>query len=169
MRLVDKIWDILGRKTKTQEIPQDDVSQNVVTAEPCEPEQPQDPYDKDSLLFILSTRDYAWFKRNDEKKVILVNPKTFVNHVNGMALVSLWRGTGHAEWEALLAYLFIKHLEEADEQNLSEVDVSDMFNTDLKASKNREMTAEQVREHLAKHFEVVEELPEEVRVRFKVA
>ena len=125
-----------------------------------------DPYNEKFLLTILSSNDYAMYNI-PHKKVVLCNPQDA--KITGIGLLSIWRGTGHVEWEALLAYLFIQHLKKAENHNLREVEITDMFSYDLNASKNRKMTAEQVNKFLSKNFEVVEETAEEVRVQFKYA
>lgn len=113
--------------------------------------------------------DYGWEKPDENhKKVILVNPDDCREKINGMGLISIWRGTGHSEWEALLAKWFIEAVKTAIENGEKEADITHMFNRDFLASKNRVFTKEQVYDHLIKWFSIVKDSDEELKVRFRI-
>lgn len=125
-----------------------------------------DPYHESFPLYILqNSKDYGW-KKVPYKHVILTNPKELIGRVSGEGLMAQWHGTGHAEWEAILALIFIQYVREAEKNDLDEIDITDLFSHDLKASNNRKMSADDVRKHISKSFKVVEETQDLIRVSF---
>ena len=126
-------------------------------------------YGLTGLSIFLNGRDWGWEKPDENhKKVILVNPDDCREKINGMGLISIWRGTGHSEWEALLAKWFIEAVKTAIENGEKEADITHMFNRDFLASKNRVFTKEQVYDHLIKWFSIVKDSDEELKVRFRI-
>ena len=129
-------------------------------------EDKEDPYNEFFPLYILhNSKDYVW-EEVPYKHVILANPQELIGRVNGNNLMALWQGTGHSEWEAILALIFIQSIKKAEKKNLEEVDISVLFNHNLKASNNRQMSAEQVRKHISRSFKVEKETSDLVRVSF---
>ena len=111
--------------------------------------QPTFNYGVDMAGIYLRSNDFGWETDETAKKVILVNPLQCKEKVNFMGLVSAWRGTGHAEWEALLAYWFLTPVIEAIEKDEEEADISNCFNKELQSSKGK-MSKEQVFAHIIK-------------------
>lgn len=67
-----------------------------------------------SVAIGLSSNDYGWSEPVDlNKHYILRDIDAYKEKVTVMGLVSAWRGTGHSEWEFLLAGIFISNLLEA--------------------------------------------------------
>lgn len=101
-----------------------------------------------------------------QKDVILTNPRDLKDNVTVMGLALAWHGTGHMDWEIILAGWFVNAVVKAIEDGDDEVDITYMFNQDLLASNGRVLKKEQIYNHLIKWFDVVKETPEEVRLRF---
>ena len=178
MRVPTKLMELFKKAPSTKASVYGAVSDNMSSAEAPKTvdsdesnsrmEDEDDPYRKLYPLRMLHrTKDYAW-EEVPYKKVILTNPQELIGRVNCVNLMSLWCGTGHGEWEAMLALIFIQSIEKAEANDLEEVDISSLFNHNLKASNNRNLPAEDVRQHLSKSFQVVEETPDLIRVRFIV-
>ena len=126
-------------------------------------------YGLNELSILLASNDYGWTEPDENhKKVILINPLDCKEKISLMGMVSIWRGTGHSEWEALLSGWFIKAVMDAIEQNVNEADITHMFNRDFLASNDLIFTQDQVYNHLIKWFDIVEETDEELRVRIHI-
>ena len=174
MRILTKLRGLFKKAPSTKVSVADNMSfaqaQNMVNVDSFESnhqmEDKNDPYHEFFPLFILqNSKDYAW-KEVPYKHVILTNPKELIGHVSGEDLMARWHGTGHAEWEAILALIFIHSVKEAEKNDLDEIDITDIFSHDFQASNNRKMSAEDVRKHISKSFKVVEETPDLIRVSF---
>ena len=129
------------------------------------------PYDYglSGLELFLSTHDYGWSVPDpSHKKVILVNPLDCKEKISLMGLVSAWRGTGHSEWEAILAHMFILSVLNAIESGENEADITLLFNRDFTASKDRVFTKEQVYNHLIGWFDIVEETDEVLKLKIRI-
>ena len=124
-------------------------------------------YGLDDIGIILLGQDYGW-NIKPFKKVTLVNPKDCENKIDLMGLVAIWRGTGHSEWESLLAYWFIKAVLEALNNGEDEADISMMFDRDFTASNDRIFTQEEVHKHILPWFETVSDTEEELKLKFKI-
>lgn len=156
--------------TKTDKISQtnDNVSP-YPTINPTDDDY-EDLYDESHMMMILKmSNDYAWKILVPKEKFILVNPQELFNYVTANKLMANWSGTGHIEWEALLAYLFINFLKEAELKDLNEIDISPLFYIEMYASGNRKMTAEQVRNLIMPSFKVLKKTSEFIYVWFITA
>ncbi len=126
-------------------------------------------YGLNSLNVLLATGDYGWsIPYKNVKRVILTNPKELKNKITLTGLISAWRGMGHAEWEAILADWLIMAVIYADERNLNEADITNMFNRDFYATESRVITKENVFKHLMKTFDIHEETEDYIKVRFRI-
>lgn len=131
----------------------------------------QAPYDYglDALGIFLMGNDYGWkIHKENQRKVILTNPLDCKEKISLMGLTSVWRGTGHSEWEALLSWCFIKAVVDAIEHNKTEADITNLFNRDFLASGNRVFTQEQVYSHLIKWFDIIEETDDTLKLKFHI-
>lgn len=129
------------------------------------------PYDYElgALRFLLMSGNFSWKTREDEtKKVILVNPKDCEEKISLTSMMAVWRGTGHSEWEAILAGLFVSAVVEALSKDEEEADITNVFNRDYKAAGGRLFTKEQVYDHLIKWFDIVEESETTLRVKLRI-
>lgn len=124
-------------------------------------------YGLDDIGIILLGQDYGW-NIKPFKKVTLVNPKDCENKIDLMGLVAIWRGTGHSEWESLLAYWFIDAVLKALRNCEDEADISMMFNRDFTASNGRIFKQEEVHKHILPWFETVSDTEDELKLKFKI-
>lgn len=124
-------------------------------------------YGLDNIGIILWEQDYGW-NIKPFKKVTLVNPKDCENKIDLMGLVAIWRGTGHSEWEFLLAYWFIDAVLKALRSCEDEADISMMFDRDFTASNDRIFTQEEVHKHILPWFETVSDTEDELKLKFKI-
>ena len=146
------------------------MSNNGRTATAARKEEVKVPgtYGTDLVYFLLKSGDYGWnMPDKNHKKVLLVNPKDCERKITLMGLVKAWRGTGHSEWEAILANWFIVAVVTAIDED-TEADLTNMFNRDFLASRDRVFTKQQVFDHLIKWFEIVSEDDETLELRFKI-
>lgn len=117
--------------------------------------------ERNALNFALSNRDYGWEPYVEIKKFILTNPEE-AQKVQYMAWVSAFRGTGHAEWEFLMAAWMINAIRESLETG-DECNISRVFNTEFLASPRNEgedyrrLKPEAVYKHIIKYFTIEEE------------
>lgn len=118
------------------------------------------------LPIVLRSGDYYWSERISHKKVILCNPKD-CDKLTIWTVVSAWGGTGHLEWDFLLAGWFINAIQTALEAE-TEADISMLFCRDLFARNDKVYTSEQVYEHLLPSFEIIEENEKELRLNLKI-
>lgn len=118
-------------------------------------EKPFD-YGLDMIGLAIYTGDYGWDDK-PFKKVTLVNPKDCENKINLIGMMSRWRGTGHGEWEALLAWWFVDAVVNALKSESDEADISALFDRDLLARNNRVFTQEQIYAHIIPSFEIVKD------------
>lgn len=130
--------------------------------------------DKVILKMALGSNDYGWDERTEPKKrVILTNPEA-VKDTRLMSYVSAFKGTGHAEWEFLMAEFMIEAVGEALDTG-KECDITVLFNTDFLAGarKNggysRRFTKDQVYKHIIKCFTIQEESAELLKLSINVA
>ncbi len=123
-----------------------------------------------SVAIGLSSNDYGWSEPVElPKHYILRDIDAYKEKVTVMGLVSAWRGTGHSEWEFLLAGIFISNLLEAWGEGKKEVDITTLFDRDLLATNNRVFTKEQVKEHIIKVFTIEDEDTDNIYLRLNVA
>ena len=80
-------------------------------------EEPVSDYGFEELDRALSSRDYGWSVSKGFKKVTLVNPKDCKHIITIRGVMNAWKGTGHREWEAILAGWFVQAVKEAIEDN----------------------------------------------------
>lgn len=128
----------------------------------------QHGYGLDMMNVALWGNDYGWTEPKPFRKVVLVNPKDCENKIDLMTMMSAWRDTGHAEWEALISYFFIKAVVDALNSGSDEADITTMFTHDLLASRNRVFTQQQIYDHVISWFDIIEENDEEVKVKFRI-
>ena len=158
-----KLWNRLFGKKVKEERP------NLASQE--EKELAPVPYDYglDKVELFLISKDYGWSEPDkNHKKVILTNALDCKGKICFSGMVSAWLGTGHVEWEALLASWFVEAVVKAIEENVNEADITNLFNRDFWAYGNRFFTQDQVYNHLIKWFDVVEEDQEVVKLKFHI-
>ena len=118
-----------------------------------------------ALGLIMWKGDFGCSEVKPMKKVILTNPKDFVKKgLSFMDVVSAWCDTGHAEWEAMLAAVFIADVDAAIKAN-TEADITNLFMRDFYASGGRVLTQRQIFDHIIKNFEIQAETPDALYVR----
>ena len=130
----------------------------------------QKPYDYglDSLSFCLWTDDYGWNIDQEYKKVFLTNPHECKEKISVTMLISAWRGTGHSEWEFLMAGWFVKAVVEAIEKGYPEAEITPIFNRDFLASRGRVFTKEQVYNHIIRFFDIVEDTDDVLKLKLHI-
>ena len=120
-------------------------------------------------LDIILNNDYGWKELEmTHRKVMLVNPAECQEKVTIYGLISAWRGTGHAEWEALLVMCFFDAVTSACEKGEAEADITCLFNGDFYASGGRIFTSKDVFNHLIVWFDIVEERKDILKLRFRI-
>ena len=138
------------------------VAQNAMAARATETTEENDilaRYEKDKIFvdLKLSSKDYGWSNPDESVKVLLVNPATCADSsvFTTWNLMSMLHGTGHSEWEAIIADMLMlavcewyKNGAKADEP----ADISRLFNRDFLASGNRMFTKDMVSTHLNRIF-----------------
>ena len=135
----------------------------------CEEDMKLYDYELGALRFLLMGGNFAWETREDEtKKVILVNPKACDEKITLSSMMAAWRGTGHTEWEAILAGLFVNAVVEALSKDEEEADITNLFNRDYKAAGGRRFTKEQVYDHLINWFDIVEETETTLKLKLRI-
>ncbi|MFR2534537.1 MAG: hypothetical protein ACLTEH_03335 [Clostridia bacterium] len=126
-------------------------------------------YGLDMLVFVLlRSENYGWSDPKPFKKVTLVNAKDCENKISLMGLVSAWSGTGHSEWEFLLAGLFLCAVLDALENESNEADISMLFDHDLLARDGRMFTQEQIYAHLIPWFEIIKDTDDALNLKLKI-
>jgi len=134
-------------------------------------EETPKPFDY-GLSFLnigLASKDYGWTDPEVlPKRFILVDIENYREKVSVRGLASAWRGTGHSEWEFLLAGIFVSELLDAYDAGEHQVDITKMFDRDFLARNDRKFSKEQVREHILPWFEVTE-VEDAFYLRLKVA
>ena len=118
------------------------------------------------LEFGLRSGDYGQNIRGF-KKVTLTNVSKCKNTISVLGLVTTWKGTGHVEWEYLLAGWFIISVIETLENQKEEADITCLFDRDLIASNGKVFTKEQIYDHLIDWFDIESETDDEIRVSLK--
>ena len=103
---------------------------------------------------------------NNPRRVVIVNPKDAIN-LKLMDYANALQGTGHSEWEYMLAFLLVNSIREAATVG-NEADISRMFDRSYTASGKKKMTAEQILDHCMKIFTVVEDNSEVLKLKIKV-
>ena len=115
------------------------------------------------LNFEMMSHDINFEDINENpRRVVIINPKDAIN------LATALQGTGHSEWEYMLAFLLVNSVRKAAAVD-DEADISKMFDRSYTtASGKKKMTADQILDHCMKIFTVVEESPEVLKLRIKV-
>lgn len=119
------------------------------------------------LAFVLLKNPFGWKETPSTKKVILANPES-LKKTRLFDCASSFKGTGHAEWEYILAGWLIsaagKSIETGDE-----CDISQLFNTTLLASNDAYFTPKQIYNHLIHFFTIQEETKDVLKLVINVA
>jgi len=127
-------------------------------------------YGMNMLGIALNSGDYGWTDPVElPKKYILTDLECYKEKVSVFGLSSCWRETGHAEWEYLLAGIFVGSLLEAWENGAEVLDITKLFNRDLTAKNNRVFTKEQVTAHILPFFTKVTEDDSNIYLKLNVA
>ena len=123
----------------------------------------------DLYAVILLIGDYDLSEPDKtHKKVILVNPQECYRKIWLTRLAREWRGTGHFEWEVILAGCFIQLVIDAVENNCSEVEITKLFNRDFYASHYRVFTKRRIYNHIINSFDIIENTTEILKLRFRI-
>lgn len=110
-------------------------------------------YGMSMVDIALITQDFGWTDAVKlPKQYILVDIERYKEKVTVLGLASCWSGTGHAEWEYLLAGMLVGSLLDAWDNDETELDITSLFDRDLLASGDRVFTKEQVTEHIMPSF-----------------
>lgn len=138
------------------------VTQNAMARRATETTEENDVlarYEKDKIFvnLKLSSKDYGWSDPDESVKVMLVNPASCADNSRFTTwnLMSMLCGTGHSEWEAIMADMLMFAICEWYKKgaNVDEpADISMMFNRDFLASGGRKFTMDQVKEYLKRIF-----------------
>lgn len=123
-------------------------------------------YGMDFLKLNIDDEDMSWICK-PYKKVILTN----VKECKGITLEEVanrFKGLRKTEWEHLLSFQFMSILIEALEKNKNEADITKIFSIEICGSQDQLCTQENIRRHLLKIFEVVNETSECLRLKFKL-
>ena len=112
--------------------------------------------------------DYGWSPQKPFRKVILTNVEDCRENISVWGCVSAWRGTGHSEWEFILAINFVNSVVKALENGESEADISPIFEHDLLASGGRVFTQKQIWDHIIRFFNIEDEDEQTIRMSVKV-
>ena len=119
------------------------------------------------LNYEMMSKDISFEDINkNPRRVLIVNPKDAVN-LRLMDYATALQGTGHTEWEYMLAFLLVNSIRSAAAVG-DEADVSEMFDRSYTAKGKKKMTANQILDHCMKIFTVVEDSPEVLKLRIKV-
>ena len=133
-------------------------------------------YENDKLVvgLTLSSKDYGWSTPDKSVKVMLTNPGACADSPDFSTwnIMGLITGTGHVEWEAILASALMdavckwkKNGANAEEA----ADISALFNRDLLA-KQKMFKKEDISKHLNRIFNTEKVESDGTRfVSFKVA
>lgn len=151
---------IFGKKHKgnmAEEVPMESVTEDT-----------HHDYGLNNVGIALSSNDYGW-NIKPYKQVILVNPKDCENKISVMSMVSAWRGTGHSEWEFLLAKIFVEAVVDAIENNKEEANITNLFNRDFLSSGDHIFSQKEVYDHLIPWFEIVEETDDELKLKIRIS
>lgn len=148
--------------------------QESLKAETQEEVRAEEPVEHDYLnCFELATNlmfsnGYGW-KQKPFKKVTLTNVKDCENKISVLSVAASWNGTGHYEWELLLASNFVRPVVEALLNGSDEADISTIFRCELlHASGERVFSQEAIYGHLIPFFEIESETDEELRLAIKI-
>ena len=134
-------------------------------------------YESDKLVvdLTLSSNDYGWGKTDENIKVKLVNPSACVENpeFSTWNIMGMLFGTGHSEWEAILATVLMEAVcnwAKNKEENADEtVDISAMFNRDLISAKSI-FTKSDIDKFLCRIFKTERIEPDGTKfVKFQVA
>ncbi len=125
-------------------------------------------YGTSLLEYVLKSGDFEERIRGSQKKYILTNVEECKNKVSIFGLVTSWKGTGHMEWEYLLAAYFADTLMEALNKHQEEADITCLFDKDLMSKDGSKVfKQEDIYAHLIDWFNVESETDYEVRVSLK--
>lgn len=119
-----------------------------------------------------------------EKRYVLRNIDDLKMKVSMMGLISSWHGTGKSEWEFMMAFLFMKPLREAWNEEKKEADITKLFEAEFTAwptgySDEKTITVngntyrvfdqEDVKKKVFPFFEILEETDDTIYLKVKVA
>ena len=128
----------------------------------------KDPYGMNFVDGVLMSNDFGWlFDDSFNKKVYLTNPlEVFGRKLTVARLANRFNGTGHQEWEVLLAYWLLHSCQQANQKRESFAEITWLFNKTFIAE-GKEMKRCDVYEHLLPQFELVRELDDELYLKLK--
>ena len=131
--------------------------------------QAKEKYGLDMLAIALRSGDYGWNpKKDDVKKHWLVNVEECRHVLDLMTFASLWRETGHSEWEFLLSAWFLYAVIKRDESGAEYADISPLFEVDLLSRNKGTFPREKVRAHIMPSFTKVYEDDTDVHYKLNV-
>ena len=126
-----------------------------------------DYFNSVAVTCAMSSKDYGWDPK-PFKRVILTNVSDCKDKISVVGVANSWRGTGHYEWELLLALNFVNKVVEALKNASNEANISEIFGADLHASDGRVFSQKQIYEHIILFFDVLSETAEELRLAVHV-
>ena len=124
----------------------------------------------DILTVAMRSKDFGWDNIVEpEKRFILTDLHLYEGKVDVFALASYWRGTGHCEWENLLAAWLIYTVIDALKKGENRADISMLFTRDLIASRDRRFTKGQVYKYIFPSFDIADEDEGNIYLRLRIA
>ena len=125
-------------------------------------------YGLKDLPSYLSTRNYSWSEK-PHKKVTLINVTDCKDKITLTGMIKLLMGTGHLEWEALLAAWLIEAVVNAVKNGEDTADITKVFARELSAYNSISKWTFPHDAHykflMTKIFEKVEENNDELKVK----
>ena len=155
-----KIWELWEKlitvlETLFSKLFEDKKPQTATPAQVLKPLKENHDYGLQTAEILLASGDYGWETKTPKKTLILANTDKCANKLTLMGMVAQWHGTGHAEWECLLAAWLINAVKDATEAKEA-ADITHLFNVDL-TSASGTMSQKEICRHLAPHFKKVSE------------
>lgn len=134
----------------------DKKTETATPAEVLKPLKDTHDYGLETANVLLASGDFGWEPKTVKKTVILANTDKCADKLTLVGMIAQWHGTGHSEWECLLAVWFIEAVKEAVKAKEC-ADITILFNRDL-TSGSAKMTQKEIARHLAPHFKKVAEI-----------
>lgn len=123
-------------------------------------------YGLETANILLASGDFGWEIKPFKKTVLLANTDKCANKLTLMGMFAQWHGTGHSEWECLLAVWFIEAVKEAFKSKEC-ADITILFNRDLTSAAKGTFTHKEIYNHLIKSFEIISEDKDTILVSLK--
>lgn len=119
-----------------------------------------------TLQTVLCGGDYICKVTKPNCKVILSNVTECAENPNItiLSIANAFKGTGHIEWEWLMADFIVRSISQAYENDVDSCDFSWLFNKSFSSKAGLSFSADEVRRHLSRYFSTVEIQPDGTEV-----